>query len=155
VVGFAAELRRGMREETQVADRTRDLDVACKGNGFAAIAGFGIGESLDAGFQCVGEFFKPARTFAVRQCRPPREGGLRGGDRGIHIGRLAIGDLRDDLAGGRVEHIQPLPVAGFDCVAVDPVPVALHPPSLERKLRDEVQMDCMRPPSTAIDWPLT
>ena len=76
----------------------------------------------------------------------------------IHIGRIAIGNLCNDVAGGGIEHIQPLPVGGFSRVSVDPVPVALHSSSVPTPsglVRCAGQIDCMRPPSTAIDWPLT
>ena len=70
VVRFAGELRGRVREEAQVGDCARDLGIAGEGEGLATIAGLGMGEVVDPGFERRGERFEPGRARAVRQGVP-------------------------------------------------------------------------------------
>ena len=67
MVELAGELGGRVGEETQVADRARDLGLLRERERLAGIARFGAGEILDARFQRGGQFLQPPRPFARRQ----------------------------------------------------------------------------------------
>jgi hypothetical protein len=121
VVRFAGELRRRVREEAQVAHRARDFHAACQLDGLAAIAGFGARHVFQPGFHRIGQAFHPARAFAVGQRGPGGQGALGGCECGVDITRVAGGDLRIGVCGGRVEHVEPAATGRFAGFAVDPV----------------------------------
>ena len=68
MVELAGELRCSVGEETQVAHRARNLDLAGKGHGLAAIARLGFDEGIDALFQRHRQLFQPTSALAAGQC---------------------------------------------------------------------------------------
>ena len=80
---------------------------------------------------------------------------MRGRRNGVFdVFGAALCDLRERLAGGRIEHLEPAATGRVALFAIDPVGQS-HPGILPPRLAQGAQIDCMRPPSTARLTPLT
>ncbi len=104
--GLALEVARGGGEEAQVVDAQGEVERARELQRLARVARLHAGELVGALLEQVGHAVQHGGALAGGDAAPVAapEGGLGGGDGVLGVGRGAVGDLGDRLAGGRVGH---------------------------------------------------
>jgi hypothetical protein len=92
------------------AGELHDVDAAgdlalCVGEDLAVLGGDEVGQFVAVLVEQFQELEHDARAADRRGVGPGREGGLRGRDRGVHVGLGAEGHLAGDAAAGGVGHV--------------------------------------------------
>src|SRR5207302_1727761 len=119
--GLARELR---GPAGHVADDLATVDqvgIADVGDRLAVVEGFELGELVTIFLDQLGELPHQLGAIAAGHRLPGAalEGRPRGRDRGVDVGRIALGNPRDDTARARVEGLEGLAGFGIDPAAAD------------------------------------
>lgn len=104
---FATELAglaaHGTGEEAEYVDRRAQVVLTGQVQGFAAVQGFEAGEQVGLFFDGVGNVQQQVRALLRRGPRPTGERTMGREDRGFDLLGAGFGDVRQHLAGGRIE----------------------------------------------------
>ena len=118
---LADDLRGPAGHVAKILDRHRNVGDARDGERLAVVERFEEREIFEALFEFVGELVNEAGAFRRRHRAPGTrfEGAARGLDGEIDVGGIAFGDLRENLAGRRIEYGERLAAHGIDELTVD------------------------------------
>jgi len=108
-------------EETKIRDCARDVERARERDRFAVVATFETREVVEVLFDEIGELQQNARALFRGCFAPRRKCILRRRDRGIDVGAIAVGNLRDDVSGRGLDVIEIRAARGSDEFAADEI----------------------------------
>ncbi len=126
-IGVAVHARAHLGKVVEVVGRARHQLLSGLGDDLAAVVGLGLRDLGHMAGDQVAQLAHKLGAFGGGRVGPFREGVLRGGDGGLHLGLAACSNLGQHLLGGGVDGLE-IVLAG-DGLAVDQV-VNAHGDSL-------------------------
>ena len=132
-VRLAGELRDRVGEEVEVLDGARDVHRARCGERLSGVDRFGARQGVEVAFDQPRQPPHQLRPLDGGSRRPGRKGAECRRDRAIHVAAVRARDPRMDLAGRRIDVVQPLAGGGGQLPSVDEVEDVLHPAELYRR----------------------